>query len=340
MSQDLFGGAKAAASDRAAIAKAPLRPVRTAAERDETEYTAADIEVLEGLEPVRRRPGMYIGGTDERALHHLFAEVIDNAMDEAVAGHASVITVELEASGYLAVSDNGRGIPIDPHPKVKGKTALEVIMTTLHAGGKFGSGAYETSGGLHGVGVSVVNALSEHLEVEVVRNRTIHRQQFRRGYASGPLEIVAKTQNRRGTRVRFKPDPEIFTQGATFRASRLFAMARSKAYLFSGVEVRWSCAAELVAGTETPAEATFHFPGGLGDYLQASLAARETITADLFTGRTPNQSGHGGSSGRSLGSPMTGLRSPTATRSRHRREEHMSKACAWPCCGACAAMAS
>ena len=286
--QDLFG-AKDAARGMAARTGAG----KSAAQRDETEYTAADIEVLEGLEPVRRRPGMYIGGTDERALHHLFAEVIDNAMDEAVAGHASVIAVELEASGFLAVTDNGRGIPIDPHPKVKGKTALEVIMTTLHAGGKFGSGAYETSGGLHGVGVSVVNALSERLEVEVVRNRTIHVQAFVRGYAQGPATQVGKTQNRRGTRVRFKPDPQIFGDDVAFKPARLFKMARSKAYLFSGVEVRWTCAPELVEGTDTPAEAVFHFPGGLADYLSASIVARDAVVPEMFAGRTENQSGHG-----------------------------------------------
>ncbi|MEM7568087.1 MAG: DNA topoisomerase IV subunit B, partial [Pseudomonadota bacterium] len=278
------------ATTRAASARAASKP---AADRDETEYTAADIEVLEGLEPVRRRPGMYIGGTDERALHHLFAEVIDNAMDEAVAGHASVISVELEADGFLSVTDNGRGIPIDPHPKVKGKTALEVIMTTLHAGGKFGSGAYETSGGLHGVGVSVVNALSESLEVEVVRNRTIHRQTFSRGYAQGKAETIGKTQNRRGTRVRFRPDAEIFGETARFKPARLFKMARSKAYLFSGVEVRWTCVPELVVGTDTPAEAVFHFPGGLADYLNDNLKGAETVTDEMFAGRTENQSGHG-----------------------------------------------
>ncbi len=291
MSQDLFEGPKGRTTRGGAMLKAAAS--KPASQRDESEYTAADIEVLEGLEPVRRRPGMYIGGTDERALHHLFAEVIDNAMDEAVAGHATVITVDLEPSGYLAVTDNGRGIPIDPHPKVKGKTALEVIMTTLHAGGKFGSGAYETSGGLHGVGVSVVNALSERLEVEVVRNRTIHQQAFERGYAVGKAEQIGKTQNRRGTKVRFLPDAQIFGEGVRFKPARLFKMARSKAYLFSGVEVRWTCAPELVEGTDTPFEAVFHFPGGLADYLKASLDGRETVALDMFAGQTENQSGHG-----------------------------------------------
>ncbi len=212
-----------------------------APEPAEAGYDASAIEVLEGLEPVRRRPGMYIGGTDERALHHLFAEVIDNSMDEAVAGHASFIEVELEESGSLVVTDNGRGIPVDPHPKFPGKSALEVIMTTLHAGGKFDSKVYETSGGLHGVGISVVNALSDVLEVEVARNQTLYRQTFSRGHAQGGLETVGRVQNRRGTRVRFHPDAQIFGS-LKFDPRRLFKMARSKAYLFGGVEIRWRCA--------------------------------------------------------------------------------------------------
>src|SRR5690554_1703527 len=205
------------------------------------DYTAADIEVLEGLEPVRRRPGMYIGGTDEKALHHLFAEVIDNSMDEAVAGHATFIEVELSADGVLSVTDNGRGIPVDPHPKFKDKSALEVIMTTLHAGGKFDSKVYETSGGLHGVGISVVNALSDMLEVEVARGRKLYRQRFSRGLPQGPLEAVGDVLNRRGTKVRFHPDPQIFGKNVRFDPARLMRMARSKAYLFGGVEIRWIC---------------------------------------------------------------------------------------------------
>jgi topoisomerase-4 subunit B len=206
--------------------------------------------VLEGLEPVRRRPGMYIGGTDERALHHLFAEVIDNSMDEAVAGHASRIEVELMADGSLSVSDNGRGIPVDPHPKMPEKSALEVIMTTLHAGGKFDSKVYETSGGLHGVGVSVVNALSDHLEVEVARDRKLYRQVFSRGVPQGPIEVIGETMNRRGTTVRFHPDADIFGKSARFKPARLMKMARSKAYLFAGVEIRWTCAPELLEGVK------------------------------------------------------------------------------------------
>ena len=231
---------------------------------DEAGYTAASIEVLEGLEPVRRRPGMYVGGTDSNALHHLFAEVIDNAMDEAVAGHATFIEVSLEESGYLTVIDNGRGMPVDPHPKFPKKSALEVIMTMLHAGGKFDSGAYETSGGLHGVGVSVVNALSEKLEVEVARGQTLYRQAFARGKPTSGLTVVGKTPNRRGTKVRFLPDPQIFGAQARFDPARVFKMARSKAYLFGGVEIRWRCASALIGeDSKVPAEATFHFPGGL-----------------------------------------------------------------------------
>ena len=204
-------------------------------------YTARHIEVLEGLEPVRRRPGMYIGGTDEKALHHLFAEVIDNAMDEALAGHANFIEVEVEADGFVTVTDNGRGIPVDPHPKFKNKSALEVIMTTLHAGGKFNSEVYGTSGGLHGVGVSVANALSERLEVEVARGGQLYAQAYARGKPKTGLQKLGKVNNRRGTKVRFKPDPEIFGDKAKFNPLRLFKMTRAKAYLFGGVEIRWHC---------------------------------------------------------------------------------------------------
>jgi len=255
-------------------------------------YTAADIEVLEGLEPVRRRPGMYIGGTDERALHHLFAEVIDNAMDEAVAGHANWIDVRLDADGFLTVTDNGRGIPVDPHPKFKNKSALEVIMTTLHSGGKFEGKAYNTSGGLHGVGVSVVNALSEMLEVEVARGQQLYRMVFSRGEPQGKLQKLGSIMNRRGTKVRFKPDEKIFGKGATFKPARLFRMARSKAYLFGGVEIRWSCDPSLIKD-DTPAEAVFHFPGGLKDYLLATINGRTLVTKDMFTGSVETADRHG-----------------------------------------------
>ncbi len=257
-------------------------------------YSAADIEVLEGLEPVRRRPGMYIGGTDEKALHHLFAEVIDNSMDEAVAGHATFIEVELDAQGFLTVTDNGRGIPVDPHPKFKDKSALEVIMTTLHAGGKFDSKVYETSGGLHGVGISVVNALSDVLEVEVARGRQLFRQRFTRGIPVGKLEKLGEVHNRRGTRVRFHPDAEIFGKSAAFEPARLYRMARSKAYLFGGVNIRWSCDPSLLKEKDTtPAKAEFHFPGGLKDYLAASLGDEFQVTREIFSGKSDRQGGHG-----------------------------------------------
>ena len=248
--------------------------------------------MLEGLEPVRRRPGMYIGGTDEKALHHLFAEVIDNSMDEAVAGHASWIEVELEAGGFLTITDNGRGIPVDPHPKFKTKSALEVIMTTLHSGGKFDSKVYNTSGGLHGVGVSVVNALSEKLEVEVARSQQLYAMTFSRGAPQGKLQKLGPVKNRRGTRVRFKPDEKIFGKGATFKPQRLFRMARSKAYLFGGVEIRWSCAPELITDDTLP-KATFHFPGGLKEYLEATINGQTRVTKDLFAGRIEKDNGHG-----------------------------------------------
>ncbi len=263
------------------------------AEAAEAGYDASAIEVLEGLEPVRRRPGMYIGGTDEKALHHLFAEVIDNSMDEAVAGHASFIEVELQEDGCLVVTDNGRGIPVDPHPKFPGKSALEVIMTTLHAGGKFDSKVYETSGGLHGVGISVVNALSDLLEVEVARNQTLYRQTFSRGHAQGPIETVGRVQNRRGTRVRFHPDAEIFGEHR-FDPRRLFKMARSKAYLFGGVEIRWRCAPSLLDGVENvPAEAVHRFPAGLKDYLAREIDGKELVADGVFAGKVTKPGSHG-----------------------------------------------
>jgi len=271
--------------------KPVVRPVRKSAEASDS-YTAADIEVLEGLEPVRRRPGMYVGGTDEKALHHLFAEVIDNAMDEAVAGHATWIEVELEVDGFLIVTDNGRGIPVDPHPKFKSKSALEVIMTTLHSGGKFDSKVYNTSGGLHGVGVSVVNALSETLEVEVARGQQLYAMAFSRGAPQGKLQKLGPVKNRRGTKVRFRPDEKIFGKGATFKPARLLRMARSKAYLFGGVEIRWACAKSLITD-DTPEKATFHFPGGLKEYLEATINGQTRVTKDIFAGRVEKQGGHG-----------------------------------------------
>jgi topoisomerase IV subunit B len=249
-------------------------------------YTAKDIEVLEGLEPVRRRPAMYIGGTDERAMHHLVAELLDNAMDEAVAGHANRIELELAADETVTVRDNGRGIPVDSHPKFVEKTALEVILTTLHSGGKFSGKVYHTSGGLHGVGLSVVNALADRLTVEVARERTLWTQSYSRGTPLGPLKNQGPVQNRRGTTIAFHPDPAIFGDKARFRPADLYRMARSKAYLYRGVEIRWTCDPALLAESDpTPASDTLRFPGGLSDYLQSSLGERMTITPSPFSGQ-------------------------------------------------------
>ena len=245
-----------------------------------SDYDASSIEVLEGLEPVRKRPGMYIGGTDERALHHLVAEVLDNSMDEAVAGHATRIEVELLADHSVTIRDNGRGIPVDPHPKFPGKSALEVILCTLHAGGKFSGKAYQTSGGLHGVGASVVNALSDTMVVQVARNKQLYEQRFSRGIPLGPVENLGATQNRRGTTVTFHADEQIFGHHR-FKPARLMAMVRSKAYLFSGVEIRWKSA---IADGDTPTEATFHFPGGLADYLAETLGGATTYAERPFAG--------------------------------------------------------
>jgi topoisomerase IV subunit B len=279
-SHDLFSETSEPARRRATPRGKPARGAGA-----EGAYTARHIEVLEGLEPVRRRPGMYIGGTDEKALHHLFAEVIDNAMDEVLNGHATFIDVEVKSDGYVTVNDNGRGIPVDPHPKSPKKSALEVIMCTLHAGGKFDSDVYETSGGLHGVGISVVNALSERVEVEVARGGQLYRQVYQRGKPKGPIEKLGKTPNRRGTKVRFKPDPQIFGDKAKFNPLRLFKMTRAKAYLFGVVEIRWHCDKALLDGVEgVPEEETFHFPDGLKDYLASTLQGQTLIHPDIFTG--------------------------------------------------------
>ena len=261
MSEDLFANTPASSGD----------------------YDASSIEVLEGLEPVRRRPGMYIGGTDERALHHLVAEVLDNAMDEAVAGHATRIEMRLEEGNRVTIADNGRGIPVAEHPKYPGKSTLEVILSTLHSGGKFSGKAYATSGGLHGVGISVVNALSSETRVEVARDRQLYAQGFARGVTLGGIENLGPTPNRRGTTVSFVPDTEIFGD-RQFSPKRLFRLARSKAYLFAGVEIRWKCAAAL-ATEDVPEEAVFKFPGGLADHLAEQIGSRECVTAQPFTGR-------------------------------------------------------
>ena len=271
---DLFKAGRAARP----LAKPPVAATPVA-----SDYSAKDIEVLEGLEPVRRRPGMYIGGTDDNALHHLAAEILDNSMDEAVAGHADRIEVTLEAENWLTVRDNGRGIPVDPHPRFPKLSALEVILTTLHSGGKFSGKSYETSGGLHGVGSSVVNALAERLEVEVARDRTLYAHAFARGKPVQKLKTIGPVHNRRGTQVRFRPDPEIFGKQA-FSPARLHRLCRSKAYLFRGVEIRWSCDPKLVEGTDTPAQAVLHFPGGLSDFLAASIEGRMPVVPSPWAG--------------------------------------------------------
>lgn len=274
-----------------AIASSRLKPLSVGL--GETAYSAKDIEVLEGLEPVRRRPGMYVGGTDERALHHLFAEVLDNSMDEAIAGHADRIDVCLSADGTLTVSDNGRGIPIDPHPRFPKKSALEVILTTLHAGGKFSDKAYATSGGLNGVGISVVNALSDMLQVEVARDRKLFRQDYARGIPQGPLKQIGSAPNRRGTSVRFHPDRQIFGD-LEWKPQKLFQMARAKAYLQPGVEIRWRCAPERLPSNESvPQEAVLRFPNGLADYLAELCVGRACVTNEPFVGRSERSSGHG-----------------------------------------------
>ena len=295
---DLFSGldesapAKKRKSARKAGRKAPRAGRRQQASAPDAapaangDYTAHDIEILEGLEPVRRRPGMFIGGTDQRALHHLLAELIDNAMDEAIAGHASRIEVALHDDGSASVRDNGRGIPVDPHPKYKNVSALEVIMTTLHSGGKFGDKVYATSGGLHGVGLSVVNALSAALTVEVARDKRLWRQAYARGLPAGPLEDAGPVTNRRGTLVRFRPDPEIFGEALRFQPGSLYEMARTRAYLHRGVEIRWSCDAALRGRDDaTPEKAVLHYPGGLVDYLTAVLGKRHTLTPAPFAGQ-------------------------------------------------------
>lgn len=265
-----------------------------AAANEAASYTAHDIEVLEGLEPVRRRPAMYIGGTDERALHHLVAELLDNAVDEAVAGFATRIELHLDEDGCVRVRDNGRGIPVDPHPKFTDRSALEVILTTLHSGGKFGSKAYQTSGGLHGVGLSVVNALSDRLTIEVARDRTLWTQTYARGIAQEPLRNAGAVHNRRGTTVTFHPDTTIFEAEARFRPAILYRMARSKAYLFRGMEIRWSCAPSLLDdGSDIPAEAVLQFPGGVGDYLRTALDGRDALTPEPFIGEAPLADGNG-----------------------------------------------
>ena len=279
-----------------ALNPAPAAPLSEAHEpRPGASYSAKDIEVLEGLEPVRKRPGMYIGGTDERSLHHLFAEVLDNSMDEVVNGHGKLIEVSFTADGALTVKDDGRGMPVDPHAKYPGLSGVEVIMTMLHAGGKFSGKAYETAGGLHGVGASVVNALSERVEITVWRDGAEWRQTFSRGKPTSKLQRIADSR-RHGTQVTFTPDPVIFGEDAAFKPARLYRMARTKAYMYRGVEIRWKCAPER-AGEATPAEATFHFPNGLADFLAEMVGERSTVTPEPFAGRIERRDSDRGEAG-------------------------------------------
>lgn len=285
-----------AAAKPVVAAKAPAAKKPSPKPDGEGEYGANAIEVLEGLEPVRLRPGMYIGGTDVNALHHLFAEIIDNSMDEAVAGHATFIEVELDENGYISVTDNGRGIPVDIHPQYadEGLSTLEVVLTKLHAGGKFNSSVYETSGGLHGVGISVVNALSDDMYVEVARDKRLYRQRFSRGLPQGGVEELGEVHNRRGTKVSFHADEQIFGSDVKFEPARLYKMAQSKAYLFGGVEVRWICAPSLIKeGGPVPTKDKFHYPGGLKDYLEHTLGKNHRVCRDIFSGKSERTGGHG-----------------------------------------------
>jgi topoisomerase-4 subunit B len=288
--------AKAAKTDESPSSRGTRKKKRVSAKSANVngDYTADHIEVLEGLEPVRHRPGMYIGGTDSHALHHLLAEVLDNSMDEAIAGHATWIELTLHADGSASICDNGRGIPVDPHPKFKDKSALEVILTTLHSGGKFSNKVYATSGGLHGVGLSVVNALSDRLTVEVARDKKLWRQSYSRGAPQGKLKSQGEAKNRRGTLVTFHPDPEIFGDEIGFKPATVFRMARGKAYLYRGVEIRWSCAPELLgANAQVDEKAVLHFPHGLSDYLAAEIGKRATVTDKPFAGEAKLNGGSG-----------------------------------------------
>ncbi len=257
------------------------------------DYSAADIEVLEGLEPVRKRPGMYIGGTDERAMHHLVSEILDNSMDEAVAGHATRITIDLQPGNRVIIGDNGRGIPVDNHPKFPGKSALEVIFTMLHSGGKFSGKAYNTSGGLHGVGSSVVNALTSEMIVQVARDKELYEQKYSRGKPQGKLKKMGATKEQ-GTTISFIPDTEIFGEKAEFNPKIIYKLARSKAYLYRGVEIQWKCAPELLKGIEgIPAEEKIHFPNGMLDYLNFLVDGKTSLTPRPFYGSIDFPDGEG-----------------------------------------------
>ena len=251
--------------------------------KEKDTYSAKDIEVLEGLEPVRKRPGMYIGGTDEVAMHHLISEVLDNAMDEAVAGYASRISIKMHTDHSVTISDNGRGIPIDNHPKFPDKSALEVILTTLHSGGKFSDNVYQTAGGLHGVGISVVNALSSHLNITVYRHGKLYQQSYSRGVPLSKLTSSETSKKLKGTVINFAPDGEIFGNKASFKPTKIYELAKSKAYLHRGVEIDWECELKL-ADDKIPAKCIIHFPNGLKDYLDSKIKDGKIISEETFCG--------------------------------------------------------
>lgn len=257
--------------------------------KEKESYTAKDIEVLEGLEPVRKRPGMYIGGIDENAMHHLVSEVLDNSMDEAVAGFANRISIYMNRDGSITISDDGRGIPVDNHPKFPGKSALEVILTTLHSGGKFSGNSYETAGGLHGVGISVVNALAASLQIKVYREGKLYSQAYAKGHPLGKIEVSEAPKRMKGTSITFTPDPEIFGEKARLRPSKVFDLAKAKAYLYKGVEIEWKCDKEILSGCDIPAEAIIHFPNGIRDYLSSKVSSDNLIGDEIFCGEAISQ---------------------------------------------------
>ncbi len=253
-------------------------------------YTAENITILEGLEPVRKRPGMYIGGVDSKALHHLFNEVIDNCVDEVVAGFADAIDVVLDHDNIITISDNGRGIPIDPHPKQPNKSALEIIMTTLHAGGKFDNESYKTSGGLHGVGISVVNALSEHLKVQVVRDKNLYIQEYELGKPVTKLEKKGSTKANDGTSITFKPDYTIFDPTINFEASEIIEIIKTKAYLVGGLKINWQ------NNTDPDPELqslSFYYPNGINDFVNEELDKKNLLIPNTFFGSSTTKSKDG-----------------------------------------------
>ena len=249
-------------------------------------YQADSIKVLKGLEAVRKRPGMYIGGTDEKAYHHLIIEVLDNCIDEAIEGHANLIEIELLSLNTIKISDNGRGIPIDNHPKYPNKSALEVILTTLHSGGKFNDKNYTTSGGLHGVGVSVVNALSSELIVEITRNNRVYQQKYIRGLATNKLLEISKVSKKSGTSIQFTPDNQIF-DNCSFNPNTIINMAKIKAYLTKGIEIIWKCEKSLVKDYNIEEKLIFKFPNGIVDFLHNSTSGKSFISSENFFGSIP-----------------------------------------------------